>query len=71
MDVDVIGIGEQQVSGGTGLEPIPGLARGPEPATQPGHLGLQGVRRTARRPLAVQVLDQAIGRHHPAGVGEQ
>lgn len=33
VDVDVIGIGEQQIPGGTELEPIPCLARGPEPAT--------------------------------------
>ena len=67
--VHLAGVGLQHVPGRAGdHQPGPGRPQGP---AQGRHPALEGVGRVPRGVVAPQVLDQPVGRHHPAGVDQQ
>ena len=67
--VDLPGAGLQEIARRPGgHHPRPGRPKGP---AQGRHPALEGVGRVPRRVVAPEVLDQPVGRHHPAGVDDQ
>ncbi|GAA2218685.1 hypothetical protein GCM10010429_51270 [Micromonospora olivasterospora] len=69
--VDVLRVDGEPVPGRVELHRRRGPGRPRQHLAQPRHLGLERVRRPGGRVVAVQAVNQAARRDHPAGVEQQ
>jgi hypothetical protein len=68
--VDIVRVDRQPVTRRMELHQRAGSALFPQQGAEPGDLGLDRVRRTARRVVAVQTVDQPLHTDHVAGIDE-
>jgi hypothetical protein len=69
--VDILRVDREPVPRRLELDQAAGITLVAQPATEPGHLGLQRVGGIARRVLAVQAIDQPRSADHPARLQQQ